>query len=119
DAAQVMTDGDLVLFPGHSWDEYVGFYDRRDLHLLPLSYYAGILGRDGCLARVEREVGEARRRGARVWAVRLLDDDDDPRGFYELGTLGLPRSALRGWFARFRQTSVATVEPKVVVWRLD
>ena len=118
DAARVMADGDLVIFPGHSWDEYIGFYERRDLRPLPLAYYAGILGKDRCLARVEREVAEARRRGAHVWAVRL-DDTDDTRGFWELGTLGLSRAELSRFLARFRLEPVPTVEPKVVVWRLE
>jgi hypothetical protein len=118
DAAAVMSDGDLVIFPGHSWDEYVGFYPRRDLEPLPLAYYAGVLGPGGCLARLDREVAAARRRHARIWALRLDDADGTP-GFYELASLGLSRSSLGAVLARLHPTPVATVEPKVTVWRLD
>jgi hypothetical protein len=117
-AAAVMADDDLVVFPGHSWDEYIGFYTGRPLRPLPLAYYAGLLGPSGCLARVEREVAEARARGARVWAVRL-DDLEDTRGWFELASLGLSRDELGRFLTRFHLAPVPTVEPKVTVWRLD
>jgi hypothetical protein len=120
DAASVMADGDLVLCPGHSWDEYIGFSSRRRLTVVPLVYYAGLLGRQGTIARVGEEVRAARARKANVWAVRLLDEDDgDPRGTATLAALGLPRSELRAMLAPMHPTPVRTVEPKVTVWRLD
>jgi hypothetical protein len=118
-AASAMADGDLVIFPGHSWDEYIGFYGQRRFTLFPVSYYAGVHGPDGCLARLEREMAAARARGANLWTVRLPDDDADPRGFVELESLGLPRAALRARLARFRLVPVRTVEPKVTVWRIE
>ena len=38
--------GDLVVGPGHGWDEYLGFYDRARGHAVPLVYWAGAVGRD-------------------------------------------------------------------------
>ena len=118
-AAALMRDGDLVLFPGHSWDEYIGFYSHVHVVPLPIAYYLGRDGKEGCLARLDREVSEARARGNRIFAVRLLDDEDDSRGFYELDQLGFPRPALRMLLARFHATPLATSEAKVVIWRLD
>jgi hypothetical protein len=118
-ATALMRDDDLVLFPGHSWDEYIGFYTGTRIIPFPLSYYAGRDGKDSMIARLDREVKKARARGAHVYAVRLYDDKDDVRGFYELDTLGLPRPALLELLARFEAVPLATTEPKVTVWRLD
>ena len=39
----------------------------------------------------------ARARGGRVFCVRVFDDaDEDPRGFWELGTVGVSRAAAQG-----------------------
>ena len=119
-ASAVLRDGDLVVFPGHSWDEYVGFYTRIRIEPFPLAYYAGLDGKEGCLARLDAEVRLARARGGRVFAVRLFDDTDrDTRGFYELAALGLDRPALAAALARFHQTRIATSEPKITLVRLD
>jgi hypothetical protein len=118
-AAALMRDGDLVLFPGHSWDEYIGFYTHTRVEPLPIAYYLGRDGKEACLARLDREVRAARARGGRVFAVRLLDDEEDSRGFFELQQLGFPRPALRQLLARFHAVPLPTVEPKVTVWRLD
>ncbi len=119
-AAALMRDGDLVIFPGHSWDEYVGFYTHTKIEPLPIAYYLGRDGREACLARIDKELRAARARGGRVFAVRLFDDDDgDGRGFYELSQLGFPRPALRQLFSRYRPQALPTLQPKVTVWRLD
>ncbi len=118
-AAALMRDGDLVLFPGHSWDEYVGFYTHTKIVPLPISYYLGRDGRAGCLARIEREVREARARGGRIFAVRIFEPPDDARGFFELQELGMPPEELRRLFAAYRAVPLPTAEPKVTVWRLD
>ena len=119
-AASVMRDGDLVLFPGHAWDEYVGFYTGTRIEPFPFAYYAGLSGHDGCLAALEKEIAEARARRGRIFAVRLFDDTDpDTRGFYELAALGFSPTDLRAALARFRKTPIPTREPKVTVIRLD
>jgi hypothetical protein len=94
--AALLHDGDLLLFPGHSWDEYVVFYGKAQVEPFPFAYYAARDGKDACFARLQRELAAARARGGRVFGVRLFDDgDEDPRGFWELGSVGLPRAELR------------------------
>ncbi|MSP63266.1 MAG: hypothetical protein EXR72_23575 [Myxococcales bacterium] len=117
-AARVMRDGDLVLFPGHSWDEYVGFYTRTRIVPFPIAYYLGRDGQHACLARLDKEVGGARARGARIFMLRL-DDDSDSRGLFELEAMGMPRTEMRRLLGRFVAVPLATDEPKVTVWRLD
>ena len=119
DAAALMRDGDLVIFPGHSWDEYVGFYTRTRVVPFPVAYYWARDGRERCLQRMDKEIALARQRGARIFALRIFDDESDSRGFFELAELGLDRAELRALFDRFRAVPLATVEPKVTVWRLD
>ena len=94
-AAQ-LRDGDLLVFPGHSWDEYVVYYGTAKLEPFPVSYYVARDGAAAAWARLDKEIGEARARGGRVFCVRVFDDaDEDPRGFWELGTAGVSRTVLR------------------------
>jgi hypothetical protein len=95
-AAGQLHDGDLVVFPGHSWDEYVSFYGRAQVEPFPVAYYAARDGIPAALARLDREIALCRARGGQVSALRIFDDDlDDPRGFAELKQLGLDRAALK------------------------
>ena len=66
-AAQ-LHDGDLVIFPGHSWDEYVGFYGKAQGRAVSRC-------RTTPRATAPRRLGAARqgdRRGARARRPRLL-----------------------------------------------
>jgi hypothetical protein len=95
-AARLFSDGDLIVFPGHSWDEYVSFYATAKLEPFPLAYY---IARDGAAAgwaRLERDVRRALDRGGHVFVLRVWDDHDlDPRGIDELTALGYDRATLR------------------------
>lgn len=94
--AALLRDGDLVLFPGHSWDEYVVFYGKAKIEPFPISYYAARDGQAECWKRLDRELVRARARGGRVFVVRVFDDaDEDPRGFWELSTAGVSRPQLK------------------------
>jgi hypothetical protein len=118
--AALMHDGDLIVFPGHSWDEYIIYYGKARVEPFPISYYAARDGVQACWSRLDREVQAARARGGRVFAVRLLDDsDEDPRGFWELGTVGLSRAALKDRVTRLG--AAVTLQPLagLVVTRLD
>jgi hypothetical protein len=96
-SARALGRGDLVVFPGHSWDEYVSWYAGAQVEPFPVAYYAARDGVDACFARLGREIDAARARGGRVYAARLFDElDDDRRGWDELTALGLPRAAVRG-----------------------
>jgi hypothetical protein len=123
--AHLLHPGDLLVFPGHSWDEYVSWYARPELKIepFPFVYYAARDGFDACWARLDREVAAARARGGQVIAVRLFDDDEtaepDPRGFDELAALGMGKSRLREQLrARFSPVTIGAAESATLV-RLD
>jgi hypothetical protein len=95
-AAHAIGDGDLVIFPGHSWDEYVTLYAAGKAEPFPFVYYAARDGLAACLARLEREVAATVARRGRIYAVRVFDEDqEDPRGFTELRQLGIDRTQLQ------------------------
>src|SRR5262249_13122270 len=94
-----LRDGDTVIFPGHSWDEYVAFYAHARVWPVPLVYYLARDGADEGWQRFEREVAATMMRGGRVYTVRIFnffgDDDDDARGWSELLQLGLTKEQVR------------------------
>lgn len=88
-AARHVADGDLVIGPGHGWDEYIGFWGGPRVRALPLVYWAGAVGRARLPAVVAREVAAARAGGHAVWLARLHGDDGDPLGWKELRLFGI------------------------------
>ena len=118
--AALLHDGDLLIFPGHSWDEYVVFYGSAKIEPFPVSYYAARDGAAAAWARLDKEIGEARARGGRVFAVRIFNDaDEDPRGFWELGTVGVSRAALKDAIARRGRPVTITPTEGLTVTRLE
>jgi hypothetical protein len=109
-----LRDGDTVIFPGHSWDEYVAFYAHAGVWPVPLVYYLARDGAEEGWQRFEREVAAAMMRGGRVYTVRIFDDDDDPRGWSELLQLGLTKEQVRA-----RITDGLTAVPEGSLVRLD
>jgi hypothetical protein len=113
----VLRDGDTVVFPGHSWDEYVAFYARAKVWPVPLVYYAARDGADEGWQRFEREVAATLMRGGRVYAVRIFDDDGDTRGWEELQQLGLTRDKVRERVGEgllpVREGSLIRLDPKL------
>jgi hypothetical protein len=108
EAGQKLGDGDLLIFPGHSWDEYVSFYARTKVEPFPLSYYAARDGVPAAWARLDRDLERARARGGRTIALRFFDDhDEDSRGFAELAALGLDKATLRD---ELRKRSVVPIQ---------
>ena len=118
--ATFLHDGDLLIFPGHSWDEYVSFYGKAKFEPFPAAYYAARDGAKACWARLDQEIAATRAHGGRIFAVRVFDDaDQDPRGFWELGTVGISRTALKqGLEQRLRPVSMVPMQG-LVVTRLD
>ncbi len=118
-AAQ-LHDGDLLIFPGHSWDEYVVFYGAAHVEPFPLAYYVARDGAAAAWTRLDQEIGEARARGGRVFCVRVFDDaDQDPRGFWELGTAGVSRVTLKEELVRRGHAVALTPTEGLRVTRLD
>jgi hypothetical protein len=106
--AKLLGDGDLVIFPGHSWDEYIVFYSHAQIEPFPVAYYVPRDGVQAGLQRLDRELDAALARHGRIFAARIFDDaDEDRRGFWELSTRGLPRAALREkLLARFSPSTI-------------
>jgi hypothetical protein len=93
-AQRHLADGDVVIGPGHGWDEYIGFFDGPRVTTVPLVYWAGAVGRAQLPATVARIVDEARARGGRVWVARFADDGD-PMGWKELALFAVTRENAR------------------------
>ena len=51
---------DLVISPGHDWDEQIGFYGPREVHVWPIAYYVGARGRDAALDELLDQIRWAR-----------------------------------------------------------
>ncbi len=118
-AAQ-LHDGDLLIFPGHSWDEYVSYYASARIEPFPVSYYAARDGAAAAWARLDKEIDAARARGGQVFCVRIFNDaDEDPRGFWELGTVGVSRAALKDAIARRGRPVTITPTEGLTVTRLE
>jgi hypothetical protein len=82
--------GDLLISPGHGWDEYVGFWSGPEVRRFPLAFWAGELGsREALEARLFRELASA----PRVVLVRM-GDDGDPMGWKELRLFGVTPATL-------------------------
>ena len=122
-AAAPLSDGDLLVFPGHTWDEYVSFYGGKKLEPFPIAYYAARDGAALMWSRLDRESAAARARGHHVYAVRLFDEHrevaDEPAGYVELRGIGLSRAALRAQLERRFAVVAMELKEGVSLVRLD
>jgi hypothetical protein len=92
--AALFTEGDLVVSPGHDWDEYVGFYSPPTVDTFPMIYFCGLLhGRAGMAAELGRRIERARASGRRVFVLRAGDREDSP-GWKDLAGFGVTPAAL-------------------------
>jgi len=94
-ASRVTHAGDLVIFPGHGWDEYLGFLDGPAVEPYPLVFHAARLGgRAPLCADLAAAIARARSAGHAVLLARLRVgpcaertvgcDDPSPLGWKEL-----------------------------------
>ena len=95
-AATHLAPHDLVLMPGHGWDESLALL-ADDVRPFPFVYHAAARGGAGGLGVA---LDEALRTRGRVVSVRLDGDDvatdvSDTLGYKELSRWGLDRAALR------------------------
>jgi hypothetical protein len=85
--------GDLVVGPGHGWDELVDLEQPmpQGSELVLLAYYAGRSGGARALASLRARAGARR-------VVLLRQGDADPLGWKELAQLGVTRDGVRAAF---------------------
>ena len=88
-AARHLVDGDVVVGPGHGWDEYIGFWRGPRVTTFPLVYWAGAVGHDRLPAALARAAT-----GHRLFVARFADDAD-PMGWKELRLFGITRDNVR------------------------
>jgi hypothetical protein len=102
----LLRDGDTLLFPGHTWDEYVGFYEDARIERFILASFGGEErgNRDALLQRLRDRIDATHRRGNRVLSVRVLDAQDSHHGWSLLRAMGISRDdvliVLAGYGAR-------------------
>ena len=84
-----VSPNDLVISPGHSWDEYIGFYQSIPLEHFPMIYFCGDLGGAAAMKReLAHRVVDARARHAGVFLARV-DEPDGADGWKELALFGI------------------------------
>ena len=89
EVARDLRAGDLVVSPGHGWDEYIGVYDGPAVGHFPLVFHVARLGSAAAVRPVLAEaIRDARRRGHGVFLVRF-GADGDPMGWKELLPFGV------------------------------
>lgn len=100
---QYLHPGDLLISPGHGWDELIGLSARRSAQHFILVYETGAAR---SLPRAIKSMHWAIRRqlrtGGRVLVARLQGHKQDRRGFSELGWFGLSPAGFEGLFASYR-----------------
>ena len=102
-----MRPGDLLVSPGHSWDEYIGFYRPVPLDRFPMIYFCGKLGgREPMRVELGRRVADARARGARVFLARL-DEPASSAGWKELALFDVAPATVDALLPAGRRVAVA------------
>ena len=99
-AAPLVRDGDLIISPGHGWDEYLGFVARRRTRPFPLVYHAALHGRAQLAGAIAEAVATARNEHRRILLVRLgaaATVPEDPLGWKELAPLGITAANVRDY----------------------
>lgn len=91
--SELLRPGDLLLYPGHTWDEYIGFYEDAEVERFILASFAGEEqgDRDAFLARLRRDLESTFDQGGRVIAVRVFDPPGSHHGWSLLRALGVSR----------------------------
>jgi hypothetical protein len=114
----LLRQGDLLMYPGHTWDEYIGFYEDTPVERFILASFAGEEqgDREAFLARLEGALQRTHRAGGRVIAVRVFDPPDSHHGWSLLQALGVARDDVLALLARF-EVRPLTLEP-VGVWEV-
>ncbi len=88
-AARHLADGDVVVGPGHGWDEYIGFWSGPRVTPFPLVYWAGAVGKEALPSALARAAA-----GHRLFLARFAGDAD-PNGWKELRLFAITRDSAR------------------------
>ncbi len=98
---------DLIISPGHGWDELLGLASPAPARRWILIYYVGAeRSAERAVAKLRAEIAATFAAGGRPYVARLRDDTD-PRGFKELAQLGLPPEAVAALFRPYRPRPTA------------
>ncbi len=114
-AERVLSGGDLLVSPGHGWEELVGLGAQRPPELFPLVHFVGATGGPGeAVVLMWRRIKQVHASGGRVYVARLRGSDDT-RGFKELALFGVSRADFVSMF------DIHTAEPTAVeeLWLLS
>lgn len=114
----LLRPGDTLLYPGHTWDEYIGFYEDAPVERFILASFAGEEqgDHDALLQRLERRIEATFRRGGRVVAVRVFDPPNSHHGWSLLRALGIPRDDVLARLARYHAEPM--LDQPVAVWEI-
>jgi hypothetical protein len=89
-----LSAGDLIVSPGHGWDEYIGIYEGPPVGHFPLVFHAGQLGSaEAVRSTLAEHIRDTRAGGHRVFLARFSDDASDPMGWKELRQFGITRDS--------------------------
>lgn len=116
--SDLLRQGDLLLYPGHTWDEYIGFYEDAPVERFILASFAGEEqgDREAFLTRLRGSLDETFSRGGRVIAVRVFDAPETHHGWSLLRALGIPRDDVLALLAEYEAQPVTC--STVCVWEI-
>lgn len=116
--SQILEEGDLLLYPGHTWDEYIGFYEDAPVERFILASFAGEEqgDREAFMTRLEERLEATFERGGRVIAVRVFDAPDSHHGWSLLRALNIPRDDILALLARYEAEEL--IEDPVAVYAI-
>lgn len=116
--SELLRQGDLLLYPGHTWDEYIGFYEDAPVERFILASFAGEEqgDREAFLARLRRSLDDTFSQGGRVIAVRVFDAPETHHGWSLLRALGVPRDDVLALLAEYEAQPLTC--STVCVWEI-
>lgn len=99
---------DLVVFPGHSWDELIGLSVSNPPQHFSFIYYVGAeKNLHQAIKLLQQKIQQTLQTGAQVYVARLIDEHDS-QGFKELSWMGMTAVGFRELFMPYhpRPTSL-------------
>jgi len=97
-AEEICGAGDMLISPGHGWEELVGLGTLQPPRVFPLIHHVGAEGGlSAAVASMRGLAAETEAAGGAVYVARLRGSPD-PRGFKELAWFGLDREGFADLF---------------------